>query len=377
MIKIFMTGDNHIGRKFDSYPEIRDKLIRSRFDCLSECVQEAERQQCDFFVVTGDLFDNTNSIKVSDVREVVNILARFNGRVLVLPGNHDYYTGEEKVWKDFDNAMRQVDHNIALLREMRPVAMEVREETVWFYPALCQSKHSEQNNLGWIRAEEMGGEGYHVGIAHGAIEGLTPDMKNEYFLMSERELMAIPVDAWLIGHTHIPYPVDLKEDRETEGYKIFNAGTHEQTDLHNNTRGYCFVITLDRQNGATKVFAHSYVSGKIRYYELAVKSEPHRSLRQMIQEALSEAEPPAIVRLTITGTVSQEDYRDRHRIYDELTREFLSFESVDAGLSEQITVEQIRAEFAEIGFAASLLERLMDDPKEVQMAYELLNECRE
>lgn len=97
----------------------------------------------------------------------------------------------------------------------------------------------------------------------------------------------------------------------------------------------------------------------------------------MIQEALSEAEPPAIVRLTITGTVSQEDYRDRHRIYDELTREFLSFESVDAGLSEQITVEQIRAEFAEIGFAASLLERLMDDPKEVQMAYELLNECRE
>ena len=137
------------------------------------------------------------------------------------------------------------------------------------------------------------------------------------------------------------------------------------------------MLTLDRQGSATKVSAHSYVSGKIRYYDLAVKAEPDVRLRQTIREALSAVGTLAVVRLTITGTASPEDYRDRYTIYDELSGELLSFEPVDAGLSEQITVEQIRAEFAEIGFAASLLEGLMDDPKEVQMAYGLLNECRE
>ena len=46
-------------------------------------------------------------------------------------------------------------------------------------------------------------------------------------------------------------------------------------------------------------------------------------------------------------------------------------------MCEQITEEKIRAEFAEIGFAAQLLEQLLDEPQELQMAYTLLKECQE
>ena len=94
MIKIFVVGDVHIGKKYDRYPNIKDKLQQSRFDCLDRCVKEAEREQCEFLVVTGDLFDNNRTISVKAVSEVVRILAGFGGRVLVLPGNHDFYTGE-------------------------------------------------------------------------------------------------------------------------------------------------------------------------------------------------------------------------------------------------------------------------------------------
>ena len=62
MVKLFVTGDNHIGRKYDRYPEIREKLIESRFNCLQDMVRKAEMEGCDFFVITGDLFDNINSI---------------------------------------------------------------------------------------------------------------------------------------------------------------------------------------------------------------------------------------------------------------------------------------------------------------------------
>ena len=50
---------------------------------------------------------------------------------------------------------------------------------------------------------------------------------------------------------------------------------------------------------------------------------------------------------------------------------FLTYETDDRNLAELITGEKIRAEFAEIGFAAEFLESLTD-PKEIQMAYDLI-----
>ncbi len=54
----------------------------------------------------------------------------------------------------------------------------------------------------------------------------------------------------------------------------------------------------------------------------------------------------------------------------------MTYEVADEALCEQITREKIRSEFAEIGFAAKLLEALTD-PREVQMAYELVRKYRE
>ena len=248
MVKVFVTGDNHFGKKYDRYPTIKDKLIQSRFDVLQNMVHKAEAEGCELFFVTGDLFDNINTIKVSDVKHVVDILAEFPGNVVVLPGNHDYYTGDEKVWKDFDKELSGIDHNITLIKSFEPYYFDAGEERVVVYPAFCQSKHSKDNNLGWIKEEEISKDDIiNIGVAHGAIQGVTPDMKEEYFLMTESELSAIPVDVWLIGHTHIPYPDVLKEGEDTAGYKIFNAGTHEQTDLSNNTEGNGFIISIEKK----------------------------------------------------------------------------------------------------------------------------------
>ena len=169
MIKILVTGDNHFGKKYDRYPNSRDKIIQSRFVALENMVKEAEREECDLFVITGDLFDSS-SIAISDIRKVVRTLALFSGRVLVLPGNHDYYSSERKVWVDFQKELDVLDHNIILMKELRSFSFDVREECVTIYPALCQTRHSESNNLGWIAEKFNESEGYHIGIAHGALK---------------------------------------------------------------------------------------------------------------------------------------------------------------------------------------------------------------
>lgn len=378
MIKIFVTGDNHFGKKYDRYPEIRDRLVDNRFVCFEKMVEKAEQEGCDIFAVTGDLFDNCSSIRKSDVERVVRILAGFAGRVLVLPGNHDYYTGEEKVWKDFDDALRTCDNNIIRLDRFEPYPIEIAEETVVIYPAFCRSKHSRENNLGWIKEMSVPKSGQiNVGMAHGAIEGVTPDMQKEYFLMTGPELQAIPMDVWLVGHTHIPYPGGLSEDEEIGGYRIFNAGTHAQTDLHNNTRGYGFIISVDKQGDKAQVSAKKYQSGTIFFYDIAVRvsSAEGDSLEALLQEKLDPLEAESVVRLTVTGSVFSEEYSRRRELYKKYCDRFLSWELQDDELHEEITLDRVREEFAESSFAAKLMEALQGDQTELQMAYELLQEC--
>lgn len=378
MIKIFVTGDNHFGKKYDRYPEIRDRLVDNRFVCFEKMVEKAEQEGCDIFAVTGDLFDNCSSIRKSDIERVVRILAGFAGRVLVLPGNHDYYTGEEKVWKDFDDALRTCDNNIIRLDRFEPYPIEIAEETVVIYPAFCRSKHSRENNLGWIKETSVPKNGQiNIGMAHGAIEGVTPDMQKEYFLMTEPELQAIPMDVWLVGHTHIPYPGGLSEDEEIGGYRIFNAGTHAQTDLHNNTRGYGFIISVDKQGDKAQVSAKKYQSGTIFFYDIAVRvsSAEGDSLEALLQEKLDPLEAESVVRLTVTGSVLSEEYSRRQELYKKYCDRFLSWELQDDELHEEITLDRVREEFAESSFAAKLMEALQGDQTELQMAYELLQEC--
>lgn len=379
MIKIFVTGDNHIGKKYDKYVGIKDKLIESRFKSFEAMVKKAEVEGCGIFAITGDLFDNVNNIKVGDVKKIVEILSGFSGSVLVLPGNHDFYTGDEKVWKDFEKALSDIDHNITILNEFKTYDIEIGDEKVTIYPAFCQSKHSNANNLGWIKDSSIDVEGcYNIGIAHGAIKGLSPDMKEEYFLMTENELNVIPVDAWLIGHTHISYP-KLENSDVGDGYKIFNPGTHEQTDLANNTEGVCFILTIDKKDGIATTNVRKVVSGGVRYYDLKLKVSPDSDLElhNGIEGLVADFDKNSIIRIKISGSVKEAEYDNRSSIYEKLLKGFLVYTVDDTELSVEISLDRIKKEYSEISIVAKLMEELSGNPVELQMVYELMKKCNE
>ena len=84
-----------------------------------------------------------------------------------------------------------------------------------------------------------------------------------------------------------------------------------------------------------------------------------------------------VIRVSVSGTVCKEDYDTKERIAKEALEGFLAAEFDGSGLSEEITKERIWQEFAQTSFAARFLERLSDDPVKLQMAYELLQTCRE
>ena len=373
MIRIFETGDNHIGLKYASH-EQSAVLSSSRVTAFENMVQTANQENCNLFVITGDLFENTYSISKKDIKPVLDMLSCFMGTVIVLPGNHDYYDTEVKVWQYFKDAVTSYD-NILLLTDYRPYPLEINGEKVILYPALCTSVHSApgENNLDWIKATNIPNDDtYHIGIAHGAVEGETIDKEGQYFLMTRSELESIPVDVWLIGHTHVPFPRNLAEQFAPAG-KIFNAGTHVQTDVNCNTEGQCFIVEIEADK---TVRAKKVASGNLRFYRKNIILSPEK-LQETLKRELAPITDNSVVELILSGAVTKDEYENRHTIInDELSR-FIEGNYNDYALSQLISKDLIDSEFPETSFSANLLTALLDEPKEAQLAYELLATLKE
>lgn len=336
-MKIFLTGDNHIGLKYASHEQAAI-LVASRISAFDAMVHRANQEICDLFVVAGDLFENTYSISKKDVKVLVDILSRFRGYVAVLPGNHDYYEKGVKVWQYFTDLAAIYD-NILLLSDYRPYPLEIGESQVILYPALCTSLHSApgQNNLNWIRETDISdNKAYHIGIAHGAVAGETIDNEGQYFLMTREELEAIPVDVWLIGHTHVPFSKDLTKNFSRSG-KIYNAGTHVQTDVSCNTEGFCFVLEV---NADKSVEAKKIVSGNIRFYRKQIGFSAG-TMEDTLERELADLPDNCVVDLIFSGSVTADEYACRHGVFEKALSRFIEGTYDDYALSKCRTSQTV------------------------------------
>ena len=373
MIRIFVTGDNHIGLKYAGHEQAA-VLVQSRLAAFDGMVRTANDENCVLFVITGDLFDNTYGVSKGDIKTLLEKLSLFKGIVAVLPGNHDYYDKNVKVWQYFKDVMASYD-NIMLLTEYHPYNIAVDGEKIVLYPALCTSLHSAsgQNNLGWIKEIDIKNDGaYHIGIAHGAVKGETIDNEGQYFLMTRSELEEIPVDVWLVGHTHVPFPRNLT-DAFAPCEKILNAGTHVQTDVSCNTEGLCFIVEI---NDEKKILAKKYTSGNLRFYRRTIDLTSGE-MESILARDLGDIGNNSVVDIILTGTVTAEEYEDRFQILESALSRFVEGTYSDYALSRVISKDLIDSEFPETSFSAGLLTALLDEPKEAQVTYELLKSLKE
>ncbi len=199
------------------------------------------------------------------------------------------------------------------------------------------------------------------------------DDKGAYFPMKRAELAAIPVDAWLIGHTHVPFPRNLTTEYATVNDNVFNAGTHVQTDVACNTEGLCFVVEIDENK---TVRAKKVVTGNLRFYrrEIAVTAG---EMEATILRELADLADNSVVDVILSGAVTMDEYDRRHEILQAALGRFIEGTYNCYDLSKRITADVVTAEFAETSFSAGLLTALLDEPKEAQMVYELLKTLKE
>ncbi len=362
-LKIFHTGDLHLGMRFNSYAEsIRKVLREARFQSLEGMVNKANELETDLFVVAGDLFDNLTVAK-SDIEKTIKILDRFAGElVLVLPGNHDYYNEESDLWKTFNSYRSE---KILLLNDNRIYSLDSYGLEVDIYPAYCENKHSATNNLGWIKeCESIEEDRLNLGLAHGALEGLSADIEGKYYYMTMDELEAIPVDLWLLGHTHVQYPVKDK----VYDQKIYNAGTPEPDGLNFKSHGAAWFIKASKDS----LEAESIHTGLYKFMDLNIEIREDEDIYRLKDELLKNNMDKHIVRLNLSGRLSEDLYSQLNKIYQELENELFYLIIEDENLGVRINEEIIKREFTKGSFPYEFLNKLKDDEEALQIAYEII-----
>ena len=369
MLKLMHTGDLHLGREYQKQkveaPAVAQRYQEARKEALENVVRLAEQEQCDVLVVAGDVFDS-HSVPVSLVRETADLLAGCVCPVVVLPGNHDYCEGpEDKLWKNF---REYAGENTMLLTEAKPVTVG----NMVFYPCPCTDRYAEGNALDWVKAlGDRASDQIHIGLAHGALEGLSFDREKRYYYMTRQELEAAGMDLWLLGHTHVPYP----NAAEIRDQRIFNAGTPQQTDVADNAEGTAFVIEVGEDK---HVKARRLHTGVLSFVRRDVVLRHGDSLAEALDRA-GEGLPKDVttLRLTLSGVALAEEYQDRKALYDRAADGYLKLEIDDDDLRQEITEEMIDRETLDGTLENRLLKRYLDRPELLDLAYDLVRQCRE
>lgn len=374
MIRLLHTADLHLGLKFTRgyAPSVRDRLVGRRLECLRDLVDLANSRSCHVMVVAGDLFDHPRVPK-GLIREAAGILARFEGIVAVLPGNHDYVQEEDPVWPVFVDALGERHH---LLRRETPCDLRDQGVPLVLFPGVCGSRHSKSNAVGWI-PEALAGLDLpsgvrRVGVAHGSLEGLSPDFEGDYFPMTRGELEAMKLDAWLLGHTHVRFP-----DRDrTSGDRIFYPATPEPDGFDCRHGGHAWILELDE---AGKIEGESVRTGRFRFRSLARSLSTEAEVEALRVEVASFNPERDLLKLELTGRLPGHLYENRSAWLAGLEKSVLYFESDTAGLLREITTADIDREYSSGSFPHRLLSELGKTAGEegaLQVAWDLVMESR-
>ncbi len=363
-IKIFHMADLHIGMKFSSYPDaVKGELKKARVDALQKMVEMANGQGCNMFVVAGDLFHKNTGIAKKDIASSVKALEAFNGEcVLVLPGNHDFDNEMIQLWDSFKSPGLE---KIVFINEERPYPLDEFDLDAVIYPAPCHSKHSYENNIGWIKDESMDDGKLNIAVAHGSIDGISPDLNGEYFPMSMAELNGLPVDLCLLGHTHVPYPTGS----DIRGIKVFNPGTPEPDGLDCGHDGNAWIISVDDQKN---ISAEAVETGIFRFIDREFTIREIEDYSKIAENILSSKSEKTVARIRLVGSTDEDVFKARRKEYEKLEEKLAHLIIDDSGLGIKISREKIEKEFLDGSFPQKLLTALSDDEGALQIAYELI-----
>jgi len=367
-IRIVHTADNHVDLGFKNYPDsVRDILRKERMESLTCVVEDANAKQAHFIVVAGDLFDGINPSK-RIIKSVVDVLGSFEGHVLILPGNHDYYTGSSsELWNrlKLDSSEKQ----IRVLSDPKMEEFDIDGKKVQFFPCPCRTKTSKENAIGWVIGQPRTQDSIQIGIAHGNVEGLGLDTDDKYFNMSRTELRGAKMHVWLLGHIHRPFPDRGGKDAPD----FFMAGSHAPQSVLRNHPGSAWYIELNI-NGVLSF--ETINCSKIEFQRIKYtfnSTDGFAGLNSIVSKIDAQK---TVLDLMLDGTLNETDFKNLSKNLRKIEEDgrFVHVKTESKDVGQEMSVEQIQKRFSNGSFANRLLSNLIssENLNDVRVALKLI-----
>ncbi|MFP4353010.1 MAG: exonuclease SbcCD subunit D [Puniceicoccaceae bacterium] len=206
MTRFLHTADWQIGKPFGSVedPAKREALRRQRIDTVRSLGPLIQREQLDFVVVCGDLFDSATPDKAA-VSALCSAVGELAVPVYAIPGNHDH-GGPGCIWRQefFLREQEQLAPNFHMLLESEPVLLE----KAVLLPCPLFRRHESTDPTAWLRSEPEGLPGGlpRIVLAHGSTQGFSSsgeaDQESAVNRLDLDQLPAASYDYIALGDWH-------------------------------------------------------------------------------------------------------------------------------------------------------------------------------
>lgn len=309
MLRFLHTADLHLDRPFQGLagiPElILNRVRNSTFKALEHIVQSAIKEDVDFILISGDLYDGESRslYAQSKLRELLNRLEPYAILVYVIHGNHDHLSGD---WArlTWGNHIHFFEKNVQM-----KVFHKNNEPMVHIYGFSYPERQVLENMTPFYEKKE--GAPYHIGMLHGFYQG--GQDHDVYAPFTLQDLLDKDFDYWALGHIH-------KREQLYEEPGIWYPGTPQGLSIKETGDKGCSLVTMDKEQ--TKV--EFIPTSDILWEECALKTTDDTTMESLLndlmglKESLRDDNRGTIARITIHGTGSI-----HHHLLDEAQLEDL------------------------------------------------------
>lgn len=198
MIKFIHCADLHLDSPFKSKshlaPSIFEDVQNSAYESFKKIVDTALKEEVDFVLIVGDLFDSENRTLRAEVflKEQFKRLEKEQIFVYISHGNHDPLT--EKITNDWPDNVSVFSNRVETYQ-----AITKDGETIFVHGFSYQHDTSYENKIDEYPSSQ-GKKGIHIGMLHGNYS--KSSTKNRYTEFILEDLNQKLYHYWALGHIH-------------------------------------------------------------------------------------------------------------------------------------------------------------------------------
>ncbi len=292
-LKILHTADLHLGAKFVGLGSRGADQRRRLREVLGDIVKVAGKERVNLILFSGDTFDsNTPSPEsVSAFKHALVRLDEMRIPVIMIAGTHDHLA---------ENAILsrlETETSIVFLKPEQSLWENAELNVLIQGVSLINSHQPERPLAAWRRTDSPF---WQIGMAHASLEIEKKAEREACF--SPREIKAAGLDYIALGHWH------NQRDCSEGGVACWYSGSPEMIAMDESGSGSVLVVYLEYSKPPV-ITAHRV--GKRSLLRITAEACDTEKTLAMVR---SQADPEAVLELTLSGLISPEIKPDLEEI---------------------------------------------------------------